>query len=219
MANRALRLLVVAFSFFSCILVASAPAQNSGKRWRAVVPRVWDDEAMRSLEVPLADPGASPKPVSSEYYYRMPVRPIHKSYPVYHPDKEPSGSVAWLKKQGPQIVFDASKLKTERNWVAAGELVFDAPIEFESSGILFSVVRDPAWYKTNRSFRGRSQGFDCIPKDALSRVRTVKFGESASLRSSSPENVRERPAQAANNYHTFQTIGIVASRTDRRRNP
>ena len=45
------------------------------------IPRTWDDEEIARHEVPLAQPEASPKHVSSDYYYRIPVRPIYKSYP------------------------------------------------------------------------------------------------------------------------------------------
>ena len=40
------------------------------------VPKTWDDEAVATLEVPLANPLGSPKHVSADYYYRIPVPPI-----------------------------------------------------------------------------------------------------------------------------------------------
>jgi len=55
-----------------------------------------------------------------------------------------------LKQQEPQIIFDASKLKTEQDWIKAGETVFDAPIEFVSTGLLMSEVKDPTWYVSNK---------------------------------------------------------------------
>src|SRR5205814_1957188 len=94
----------------------------------AQIPRTWEGEAVAALEMPLADPRYSPIHVSSEYYYRIPVRPVYKSYPIYPPGKEPPGYLDWLKKQEPEIVFDVAKLKTESDWIRAGELVFDAPI-------------------------------------------------------------------------------------------
>ena len=153
MANRTQRLSVIVFFFLSAILASIGNAQDSQDsktNWSPIIPKTWDDAAMLSVELPLADPAASPKHVSSDYYYRIPVRPIYKSYLVYHPDKEPGAYWNWLKKQEPQIVFDVAKLKTERDWVAVGELVFDAPIAFVSEGTLFSAVRDPVWYKTNK---------------------------------------------------------------------
>ncbi|HYV07224.1 MAG TPA: hypothetical protein VFB82_21695 [Blastocatellia bacterium] len=143
------RLSLVTFLLLSLLLLGSTRAQNSVKKWQAVVPRVWDDEAIHSLELPLADPAASPRHIPSDYYYRVPVRAIYKCYPVYHPDKEPTGYLESLKTKVPQIVFHPARLKTEADWTKAGELVFDAPIEFVSEGTLFTAVRDPAWYRIN----------------------------------------------------------------------
>jgi hypothetical protein len=40
------------------------------------IPKTWDDAAIRTVEIPLSHPEYSPKHVSSDFYYRMPVRPI-----------------------------------------------------------------------------------------------------------------------------------------------
>ena len=42
------------------------------------IPRTWDDAEMAKHEIPRADPAGSPKYVSSDYYYKIPVRPIYK---------------------------------------------------------------------------------------------------------------------------------------------
>jgi hypothetical protein len=94
------------------------------------VPVAWDREALAELEVPLANASYSPVHVAPDEYYRLPVRPVYKSYPIYAPGKEPAGYLEWLQQQEPQIVFDPATLKTPAEWVAAGELVFDAPIRF-----------------------------------------------------------------------------------------
>ncbi len=124
-----------------------AGAAQSPEAWVPSVPRTWEDEVMRDLEVPLAVASASPRHVSAEYYYRMPVRPIYESYPIYHPDREPPGYLDGLANQNPEVAFDASALKTEEDWIRAGEVVFDAPIEFVSEGTLYSVVRSREWYE------------------------------------------------------------------------
>ena len=152
MPHRIIRLVAVlslaSFSVIGCI--TRSPGQNSRSSWHPVIPKTWDDQEMESLELPLAHQPASPKHISSEYYYRIPVRPIHRSYPVYHPDNEPSGYLNALENKEPEIVFDAAHLKSEADWIAAGEIVFDAPIEFVSAGMLFSGVREPAWYEKNQ---------------------------------------------------------------------
>jgi hypothetical protein len=95
--------------------------------------------------------GIKVKHLSSDYYYRIPVRPIYKTYPIYYPEKEPAGYIDWLKKQEPEIVFDHTKLQTKDDWIRAGKLVFEAPIEsLGSDGTLFSLVRDVEWYNQNK---------------------------------------------------------------------
>ena len=116
------------------------------------IPRVYDDQAMASIEVPLAHPEASPVQISSAYYYRIGVRPIYKSYPIYHPDKEPPGYIEWLQQQTPETAFDTADLKTSEDWIEAGEQVFEAPTAY---GNMFGFspglyVRDPEWQRAVR---------------------------------------------------------------------
>lgn len=115
-----------------------------------MIPRTWDDHEMATLEVPLADAIGSPSHVAADYYYRIPVRPIYKSYPVYAPGHEPPGYMDWLKHEEPVIVWDdgghTPALQTEADWIKAGEIAFDASI-FYGDVIRDSRVRDPAWYE------------------------------------------------------------------------
>ena len=147
---RITKLVGVAAALIVIIATVGRPITQDPKAWTPLIPRTWDDQAINSLEVPLANPAASPRHISSEYYYRMPVRPIYKIYPVYRPGQEPPGYADFLKTQQPEIVFDASRLKTEEDWIKAGELVFDAPIEFESSGTLYSEIRGKDWFDKNQ---------------------------------------------------------------------
>lgn len=114
------------------------------------IPKTWVDEEIATLEVPLADPIGSPKHVSADYYYRVPVRPIYKSYPVYAPGHEPQGYVDWLKEQEPEVIWDDKghrpPLDTQADWIKAGEIVFDAPSDygaFPSSDLSSLYVREP----------------------------------------------------------------------------
>jgi hypothetical protein len=111
------------YLLLSAIFIFTAGAEQETK-WP--IPRVWDDTAIASTTLPLADPAATPVQISSKYYYGIPVRPVYKSYPVYRPDREPAGYINWLKQQDPQSVFDAAKLKSQADWIRAGELVFDS---------------------------------------------------------------------------------------------
>jgi hypothetical protein len=109
---------------------------------------------MKDLEVPLARAEYSPRPVPESFYYQVPVRLIYKSYPVYHPDREPNGYIEWLRSREPEIDWDISKLKTKEDWIRAGETVFDAPLAYGSimitkerlANIEDLYVRKPAFF-------------------------------------------------------------------------
>jgi hypothetical protein len=113
------------------------------------IPRTFDESAMASVELPLARPDASPVQMTADYYYRIGIRPIYKSYPIYPADREPAGYLNWLKQQEPQIAFDPTALKTPEDWAKAGELIFDAPTGY--GHIMFPAgdlyVRDPQWQR------------------------------------------------------------------------
>src|SRR3982751_2591755 len=87
---------------------------------------------MKDLELPLARAEYSPKHVPASFYYKIPVLPIYKSYPVYHPDREPTGYIESLRSREPELNWDTAKLKTKEDWIRAGETVFDAPIGYGS---------------------------------------------------------------------------------------
>jgi len=95
------------------------------------VPKTWDKAALEAMQVPLADPRGTPVQVPEGYYYRIPVRAVFKAYPVYLPDREPKTYQNWLMQQEPQSAFDAATLKTEADWIRAGEVVFDWPLVFQ----------------------------------------------------------------------------------------
>src|SRR5438128_636872 len=125
--------------------VGPSRAQRADSSASAHIPQTSVDKGVAELEVQLADPRYSPAHVSSDYYYRMPVRQIYKSYPIYARGKEPPGYMEWLKQQEPEIVFDAVKLKTESDWIRAGELVFNAPIGYQDASS--SPFLDPRFYQ------------------------------------------------------------------------
>jgi hypothetical protein len=113
-----------------------------------VVPRTWDDQTIATLEMPLANPIGSPKHVSAEYYYRIPVAPIYKSYPVYAPGHEPAVYLDWLKQQEPEIIWDdAGHLRhsNRRRLDPRRRSGFDAPVKPAFMSI--EDVRNPAWYE------------------------------------------------------------------------
>ncbi len=100
-------------------LIGGSPTQ--------VIPVTWDEDALVEYEVPPPDPTMHPEFISAEYYYGIPERVIHQTYPVYHPDVQPDGYIDSLAALGPRSMLDTDTLETEDDWLRAGELVFDSP--------------------------------------------------------------------------------------------
>jgi len=142
----AVLLLVPVLSIFA--VITAGQVQQSENNFSPVIPKTWDEAALASVELPLASTGVPPEHISGDYYYRMLVRPIYKSYPIYAPGKEPRGYFERLKQLEPEVVFDPAKLKTEADWIKAGELAFDASTGYDSD--LNLEVRNPAWYEKVR---------------------------------------------------------------------
>lgn len=148
--HRLSRISILGLSLLPC----TGSFSQSPRAQRTNVPKMWNDAAMSTLEVPLANPSDSPKQAPASYYYRIPVRPIYKQYAVYAPGREPAGYMEWLKQQEPVLLWSDTahkpKLETETDWIKAGEIVFSAPIFSEAGDqgvVALADVRTPAWYE------------------------------------------------------------------------
>jgi hypothetical protein len=102
---------------------------------QTVIPKVWDDAAMSRLDLPLATPAATPRYPPAAYYYSIPELVIYKSYP----SRPPAGMTEdqyldWIRKQEPEIAFHPERLRTQEDWIRAGELVFYAPMSLTTAG-------------------------------------------------------------------------------------
>ena len=98
---------------------------------KADIPKVWDIERIKSMHMPMPDSSEVMSPVSEEYYYNLPERVAYKAYQFYMPGKEPKGYYEWLRQQQPEIIFNAADLKTEDDWIKAGEIIYDMPEVYE----------------------------------------------------------------------------------------
>ena len=134
--------------FLAVLSVAGATLLNGRAvaQGPAGIPRTWSEEGVSTFELPLASPAHSPVHVPADYYYWLPVRTVYRSYPIYHPDREPDGYQDWLRERTPEVVLHESRLVTDREWIDAGALVFEAPIAYGLPLIGASHVRDRAWY-------------------------------------------------------------------------
>jgi mono/diheme cytochrome c family protein len=91
------------------------------------IPRVWDSEALKEFELPPPNTDIAVTHITPEYYYALPERVIHRTYPVYHPDFEPPGYLDSLRTLSPQSTLDTDTIDTEAEWIRAGEMVFESP--------------------------------------------------------------------------------------------
>jgi mono/diheme cytochrome c family protein len=105
------------------VIALSATLSSRQAPFRPDIPKVWDEEALGDMEIPLPPPAPKPVHVSETYYYSIPETTIYKTYPLVSPDKAPA-YVEWLKAREPEIAFDPARLKTEQDWIEAGALVF-----------------------------------------------------------------------------------------------
>lgn len=79
----------------------NAKTENS----QIVVPKIWDAKELATWALPVAGANVPPNFYSEEEYYAAPVDNL-RTYPVYHPDREPKGYQNWLKQVEPQPLIE-----------------------------------------------------------------------------------------------------------------
>jgi hypothetical protein len=130
----------------------------------ATTSRLWDDAALASWGVPLAGLGQRPRYRPTSEYYSATVDNL-RTYPVYHPSREPAGYRESLIARGPQPLIDPSALTSDAAWIAAGERVFE---ELDTPG---SRTADPdvIAHFTNAAAidKFRDASHDVITKDGI----------------------------------------------------
>jgi len=128
-----------------------------------VVPKLWDEQALEGWALPLAN-GLEPVHVPPEMYYAAPVDNL-RTYPVYHPDREPPGYREALLARGPQPLIEPGKLQTHADWIEAGRRVFE---ELDTPG---SRCDDPevlAHFTDAKAIdKYRDAGHDVMTKDGV----------------------------------------------------
>lgn len=107
------------------LLLPTCALPRSGEADAVQVPRLWDESALRDWAMPLAGLGQAPSLESPERYYARPVDNL-RTWPVYHPDREPPGYREQLLRNGPQPLIEPGHLRTEQDWIEAGRTVFES---------------------------------------------------------------------------------------------
>jgi hypothetical protein len=109
---------------FLVALLAAATLSAQRALPTAAVPRLWTQAALAGWALPIAGVNATPNFYTEEEYYAAPVDEV-LTYPFYVKGREPAGYRESLRRRGPRPLIDASTLKTEADWLAAGRIAFD----------------------------------------------------------------------------------------------
>src|ERR1700722_12926016 len=112
------------------IAVLSLSGVLPAQEFHLDIPKAWDDNAVKDLELPLVQRDRSPRYLTADEYYKLRVRPIYRTYPIYVNGKEPAGDIESLKQREPEVIFDPAALHTREDWIQAGRIVFEAGIVY-----------------------------------------------------------------------------------------
>jgi hypothetical protein len=112
------------------------------------IPKTWDLNAIQEFHLPPPDSSVSVVYAPEEYYNSLPEHVITTSYPVYVREFEKPGYIDSLRTLKPQVVFNATDLRTEEDWIRAGELVFNWPVAYSPVNGEISTI-DSAMFRGN----------------------------------------------------------------------
>jgi hypothetical protein len=160
--------LVLAFGLSTFVF-----AQGTG------IPRIWDEASLADWTTPVAGLNVRPAHYSAAEYYAAPAVNA-RTYPVYHPDAEPPGYWEWLQNQKPEPLVDATLLRTNEGWIAAGERAFlemDAVLMRTADPALIAIARDPrAFEGVFKSAEGAAFGVRWVVTDHGPMLTTPACG-------------------------------------------
>lgn len=106
-------------------LAAGAPAFGQDKTpFKPEIPKTWDSQKLATWATPIAGLNVRPTHPPEADYYAAPID-NYRTYPVYAPGREPAGYWEMLQKIGPKRLIDTSELRTKRDWIEAGQAVFE----------------------------------------------------------------------------------------------
>jgi hypothetical protein len=115
-------------------------------------PVTWDEAALREWATPIAGLNVRPGHFSAEEYHKAPVDNL-RTYPVYFPGREPAGYWEMLQSVGPKPLIEPQTLRSDADWVRAGQRVFD---EYDIAAFrvldpkVVSLARTPQGFEKSR---------------------------------------------------------------------
>src|SRR5437764_7235163 len=106
--------------FLLLVLIFLAPLATAAD----AIPKVWDEAALADWVTPVAGLNLRPSHIPAKEYYSAAVDNL-RTYPVYFPGREPKGYWEMLQHIGPKPLIQPENLRTQADWIAAGQRVFD----------------------------------------------------------------------------------------------
>ena len=94
------------------------------------IPVTWDLESIKHFHLPPPDSTVKVHYAPKAYYDSLPDHVIVKTFPYYIREFEKPGYLDSIRNLEPEVVFDPSNLKTQQDWIKAGELVFNWPVAY-----------------------------------------------------------------------------------------
>jgi hypothetical protein len=123
--------------YIALLVLACAPLPAESARSHA--PKVWSDSALSEWAIPVTGVNAKPSFYSEAEYYAAPVDNL-RTYPVYHPDREPPNYLESLRKRGPEPMVKPGLARTKEGWIELGRRVWDELDVFQIRTSDFRVV-------------------------------------------------------------------------------
>ncbi|MEQ9441246.1 MAG: hypothetical protein RIG62_19540 [Cyclobacteriaceae bacterium] len=123
--NMKILLPCVCIGWLALLLLASQKPE-----WLIDIPKTWDLKEIKRFHLPPPDTSVEVFYAPEEYYNSLPEHIIYKTYPVYVAEQEPEGYLDSIRALEPEVVFDLSQIKTQEDWIKAGEAVFHWPTSF-----------------------------------------------------------------------------------------
>jgi hypothetical protein len=131
------------------VIISLLPALGIIGKMDTRVPLIWDDASLAEWATPVAGLNIRPAHFTQAEYYKVPATNF-RTFAVYHPEREPSGYWDKLQKTAPAPLVDAAVIKTDADWIAAGERAFsdlDIAVTRSNNPKLIAMARDPQSFK------------------------------------------------------------------------
>lgn len=116
------------------------------------IPKTWDMEAIKKFHLPPPDSSVTVTYAPEEYYDALPDHVLYKTFPMYIREFEKPGYLDSLRNLRPEITFDVNALKTQDDWIKAGELVFNWPVAYSPADGKVSPLKQADFANDNGKF-------------------------------------------------------------------